>query len=355
MPDLSSEVLMRRLITGVLLAGLLLLGFAVLRPFIVPAVWAGILSFVTWPGNLAVTRWCGGRRTPAALIMTLALTAAVIGPVAWLGLLLQSELATAFSDLLTALARGVSIPERWQHLPLIGGWLADLNQHYGSNPAALRQGLQQLFNSSYGEVGAVLGRVGSNLGKMFVTVLSLFFYYRDGDAFAAQVRAVLEQVLGRRVPAYLEAIGSTVKAVLVSLVLCAVAQGILAGIGYAIFGVRAPVFAGAVTMVAGLIPFAVPVVWGGIVVWMFATGDAGHAAGLLVWCLALVSWVDNVIRPLVIGGAMRLNFLLVTFGVLGGLGAFGLVGLFVGPAIVAILIAVWREWVSAQRPPGGAG
>jgi predicted PurR-regulated permease PerM len=108
-------------------------------------------------------------------------------------------------------------------------------------------------------------------------------------------------------------------------------------------------------MVAALIPFAVPLVWGGIVVWMFATGDNLHAAGLLVWCLVLVSWVDNVIRPLVISNAVRINFLLVTFGVLGGLAAFGLVGLFVGPAILAILIAVWREWASSRQEASEAG
>jgi predicted PurR-regulated permease PerM len=355
MQELDSAVLMRRVMTTALLLGLVLLGFQVLRPFIVPAIWAGILSFVTWPGYLRVTRWCRGRRTLSALLMTLALTAAVILPVAWLALLLQSEIVLAFTDLQGALARGVRIPDAWLRLPLVGGWLGDLNQRFAADPAALRQTLQQLFNSSYGAMGSVLGKVGNNLAKLFVTVLSLFFYYRDGDAFASQLRSVLEQLLGERVPAYLSAIGSTVKAVLVSIVICAVAQGVLAGVGYAIFGVRAPVFAAAVTMVAALIPFAVPIVWGGIVVWMFATGDTLHAIGLLVWCVLLVSWVDNIIRPLVISNAMRINFLLVTFGVLGGLGAFGLVGLFVGPAILAILIAVWREWVSGRQALGDAG
>ncbi len=355
MQDVESSALLRRLVTVLLLAGLLLLGFQVLRPFIVPAIWAGIISFVTWPGYLKVTRWCGGRRTLAALIMTLALTAAVILPVAWLAVLLQSEIVSAFTELQAALARGVRIPDAWLRLPLVGGWLADVNQRLATDPAALRQSLQQVFNTSYGAIGSVLGKVGGNLAKMFITMLSLFFYYRDGDAFARQVRDALEQVLGERVPAYLAAIGGTVKAVLLSLVATAVAQGAIAGIGYAIFGVRAPVFAAAVTTVAALIPFAVPLVWGGIVVWLFASGDVTHAAGLLVWCAALVSWIDNVVRPLVLSNAMRINFLLVTFGVLGGLGAFGLVGLFVGPAILAILLAVWREWVSGRQLPGEAG
>jgi predicted PurR-regulated permease PerM len=354
MQELDS-VMIRRAITAVLLAGLLLLGFQVMRPFIVPAIWAGIISFVTWPWYLKMTRWCGGRRTLAALIMTLALTAAVILPVAWLAVLLQSEMLSAFTELQAALVRGMRIPAPWLHLPLVGSWLADLDQRLAGDPASVRQSLQQLFNSSYGALGPVLGKVGGNLAKMFITMLSLFFYYRDGDAFARQVRDALERVLGERVPAYLAAIGSTVKAVLLSLVATAVAQGVLAGIGYAIFGVRAPVFAAAVTTVAALIPFAVPFVWGGIVAWMVATGDVSHGLGLLIWCVLLVSWVDNIVRPMVMSSALGINFLLVTFGVLGGLGAFGLVGLFVGPAILAILLAVWREWVSARQAPGEAG
>jgi predicted PurR-regulated permease PerM len=345
----------RRILTAVLLAGLLLLSFQILRPFIVPVIWAGILSFVTWGGYLKVVRWCGGRRSLAALIMTLALTTAVILPVAWLAVLLQSEIVQAFTNLQSALGRGLRIPEAWLQLPVIGSWLGDVDHRLATDPAVLRQTLQQIFNSSYGPAAATLGKVGATLAKLFITALSLYFYYRDGDAFASQVRTALGQVLGERVPAYLSAIGSTVKAVLVSIVLCAIVQGVLAGIGYAIFGVRAPVFAAAVTMVAALIPFAVPLVWGGIVVWMFATGDNLHAAGLLVWCLVLVSWVDNVIRPLVISNAVRINFLLVTFGVLGGLAAFGLVGLFVGPAILAILIAVWREWASSRQEASEAG
>ena len=355
MQDIESSALLRRLITALLLAGLLLLGFQVLRPFIVPAIWAGIISFVTWPGYLRMTRWCGGRRTLAALLMTLALTAAVILPVAWLALLLQSEIVSAFTELQGALARGVRIPDAWLRLPLLGNWLAEINQRLTSDPAALRQALQQLFNTSYGAIGPVLGKVGGNLAKMFVTMLSLFFYYRDGDIFARQVRDALEQVLGERVPAYLAAIGSTVKAVLLSLVATAIAQGVIAGIGYTIFEVRAPVFAAAVTTVAALIPFAVPLVWGGIVVWLFASGDTANALGLLLWCALVVSWIDNVVRPWVMSNAMGINFLLVTFGVLGGLGAFGLVGLFVGPAILAILLAVWREWVSGRQQPGEAG
>jgi predicted PurR-regulated permease PerM len=207
-----------------------------------------------------------------------------------------------------------------------------------------------------GEMRDLVGGVSRNLGKMFITAVTLFFFYRDGERFALQLRVVLQQIVGARSGPYLDAIGTTVKAVLLSLLLCAVSQGVLAGLGYWVAGVPAPIFATAVTMVAALIPFAVPVVWISIVIWLFAAGHTVPAIGLLVWCATVVSWVDNVVRPLVIGGSTGIPFLLVLFGVLGGLGAFGLVGLFVGPALLAVLLAVWREWRAERAmPPGSAG
>jgi predicted PurR-regulated permease PerM len=89
--------------------------------------------------------------------------------------------------------------------------------------------------------------------------------------------------------------------------------------------------------------------WGSASVWLYLTGDTAAAIGLAIWGLTAVSWVDNIVRPLVISGATRIPFLLVLFGVLGGLAAFGLVGLFIGPVILAVIMAVWREWLAEKR------
>jgi predicted PurR-regulated permease PerM len=353
MENLGSAPWLRRAIVAAMIAGLFLLGFNVLQPFIVPAIWAGILTYVTWSLNLRVARWCGGRRTLAALITTLLLTAAVIIPTASVVLLLRTEVASAYHDIVAALSDGRGLPPLLLKLPVVGPWLQDLNARMVSDPQALRDTLTTAFNSSYGRITNVLGDVGRNIAKLLITIISLFFFYRDGDHLAGQIRGVLEKILGARVHDYLDAAGQTVKAVLISLVLCALAQGILAGLGYWVAGVKAPVFAAAVTTLAALIPFAVPVVWGSIVVWMFATGQTIAAIGLLLWCVGVVSWIDNLIRPLVISNQTRIPFLLVMFGVLGGLGAFGLVGLFVGPVILAVLLSIWREWLS-ERPVAGS-
>ncbi|MFM7627349.1 MAG: AI-2E family transporter, partial [Gammaproteobacteria bacterium] len=114
-------------------------------------------------------------------------------------------------------------------------------------------------------------------------------------------------------------------------------------------GLPAPAFLGALTFLVGLVPFMVPFVWASASLWLFLTGKTVAAVGLCIWGLTAVSWIDNLVRPLVISGATRIPFLLVMFGVLGGLGAFGLVGLFIGPVILAVSVAIWREWLAEKR------
>jgi predicted PurR-regulated permease PerM len=199
---------------------------------------------------------------------------------------------------------------------------------------------------SAGEIGGVIGGVGRNIVKLAIAMLSLFFMYRDGESFAAQVTRVLEQSLGQRVHGYMLAISQTVRAVVYGLLAAALAQGTLAGLGYWVAGLNAPIALGALTMIAALIPFLTPVVWVGASVWLLITNHAVAGLGLFLWGLLAVSWIDNFVRPLVISNATRIPFLLVMFGVLGGVLAFGLVGLFVGPVILAVLVAVWREWLT---------
>ena len=113
---------------------------------------------------------------------------------------------------------------------------------------------------------------------------------------------------------------------------------------------QAPVLLAAATAMIALVPFGAPLIWGSVGIWLLITGHTGAGIGLLLWGALAVSWIDNLIRPLVISNQTRIPFLLVLFGVLGGITAFGLVGLFVGPVILAVLMAVWREWLHVRQP-----
>jgi predicted PurR-regulated permease PerM len=360
MEDFVSAPWLRRLITVVLLALLVILGFQVLDPFIVPMVWAAILAYVSWPAYQWLIRVLHGRTTIASLLMTIAITAAVIVPLAWLIVFLRVELVRAYQAIHTLLADRTQLPPALLKLPWVGEQLSDLRDRMAEDPRALSTQLHDWAERSSTVIARVLGGVGRNTVKLFFAVLSLFFVYRDGERFATQFAHVLEQVLGPRVHNYLQAIGPTVKAVVYGLVLAAVAQGVLAGLGYWVAGVGAPVFLAVLTTICGLLPFAVPVLWGSVGFWLIATGHTGAGVGLLAWGTIVVSWIDNIVRPLVISRETRIPFLLVMFGVIGGVAAFGLVGLFIGPVILAILVAIWREWllesapkalVSEQQPP----
>jgi predicted PurR-regulated permease PerM len=337
------------LVAGLLL-GIVLLTFSVLQPFVVPLIWGAILAYVSWPLNQRVLHLLRGRVALAALLTTILVTLALIVPLIWLVLLLRIEALAAYAEVQAFLASHPTLPPAIRDLPWIGASAQQLIDELSANPAALREQFVFLVEESSLEVSRLIGGVGRNTAKLFFAVLSMFFLLRDGPRILREVRAILEGILGPRVNDYLDAVGATTQAVVYALILGAIAQGVVAGLGYWIFGLQAPVLLGAVTVLIALIPFGAPLVWGSLSVWMLVTGNVGAGIGLLLWGLLLVSWMDNIVRPLVISNATRMPFLLVVFGVLGGVLAFGLVGLFIGPVLLAVTLAIWREWLEEHRP-----
>ena len=333
-------------ILTVLLGGLLLLSYSVLQHFMVPVIWALILAYVTWPLYLRLNRWCGQRPSLAAAIMVVLIAAALIGPSTWLATLLQAEIAAAYNRLSAQLVAGsIDLPPQLQSVPLIGPWLEELIDSSLGDPAVLRQQIGEAMSFGQSAIVDLLGGVGRNTAKLGFTLITLFFIYRDGRSLLAQVHKVLHRFLGSRIDHYLAAVGGMTTAVVWGLIITAIGQGMVAGLGYWWAGVEAPVLLSAITALVAMIPFGTPFTWGSVGVWLLLSGHTVSGIGLLLWGTLVVSWVDNLVRPLVISSATRIPFLLVMFGVIGGLAAFGLVGLFLGPVILAVLVAVWREWV----------
>lgn len=346
----AATILTRRIILTLFLGGLVFLSYAVLRVFLVPLAWAAILAFCTWPLYTRLQTLMGGRGSLSALSMTLLLTAAFVLPLLWLMALLRGEVAGAYAAVVAYLAEGQTwLPSRVAQLPWVGDWLQQVVDQWARDPAVLRAQVGEWLEAGRGEILNVLGDVGRNAGKLGFALITLFFFYRDGESLLQQVRRVLRRFLGPRVEGYIAAVGGMTKAVVWGLVATALVQGIVAGAGYWWAGLDAPVLLGAITALVAMIPFGTPFVWGSIGVWLLMSGNITAGVGLLLWGTLVVSWVDNLIRPLVISGATRIPFLLVMFGVLGGLAAFGLIGLFLGPVILAVLVAVWREWLEDTR------
>lgn len=343
MQDISA---IQRLLLLALFVGLMLLSFQVLKFFIIPVAWAAILAYITWPIYQWILRRLGNSANISALIMTFILILVIGIPFIIALFMLQLEGRDLYLNIQRQMFAGdIELPAFVKSLPLIGPEIARIVGHLNADPHEVTQSIRVWIQGHIGYGKLVLNEIGRNVLKLAFALFTLFFFYRDGTLILGQVRTALHLIIGYRVHGYLHAIGETTRAVVYGIGLTALAQSILAGLGYWVAGVPNPVVLTLMTFLIALIPFGTPFAWGGVSIWLLAQGHTWEAAGLAVWGLLVVSWVDNIIRPLVISGATKIPFLLIMFGVLGGLASFGMVGLFIGPVILAILLAVWREWL----------
>jgi predicted PurR-regulated permease PerM len=348
--DLPTSPWFRRLLVAGLLLGILLLTFSVVRPFVVPLIWGAILAYAAWPAHQRSLRLLGGRASLAALLTAALVTLALVVPLIWLIMLLRMEAGEGYLQVQQYLASKPTLAPALRDVPWLGQWLQDVLNRLSAAPGAVGDQLMARIEESAGEVTRLIGGVGRNLAKLFFAVFSLFFLLRDGPRLWSEMRAILVGILGPEVDDYLDAVGSTTQAVVYALILGALAQGAVAGVGYVIFGVKAPMLMGALTVMVALLPFGAPMVWGSLALWMLLTNHLWQGVGLILWGLLVVSWVDNVVRPMVISNATQMPFLVVVVGVLGGVLAFGLVGLFMGPVLLAVALAIWQEWLEHHPP-----
>ncbi|MFZ3193033.1 MAG: AI-2E family transporter [Moraxellaceae bacterium] len=341
--------LINRLILLTLLVGLLALSYQVLAFFISPVLWAAILAYVTWPMYRRLRNGLNQRHNLSATIMILGFIL-VIGVPVMIGLfILQQEARMLYGHLQTQLLSGkFSIPDLVTKLPLIGGQIQELIAELNADPDQIMLQMREWIQSHLAYGKEIVNEVSRNLARLSFALLTLFFMYRDGDRVLVQVRAALHKVLDTRSEGYLQAIGQTTQAVVYGIGLTALAQAMLAGLGYWMAGAPSPILLTLMTFVIALIPFGTPFAWGIVSLWLVSQGQTMPALGLALWGIFVVSWIDNIIRPMVISGATKVPFILIMFGVLGGLTAFGMIGLFIGPVILAVLLAVWREWLAQE-------
>ncbi|MEC7120751.1 MAG: AI-2E family transporter [Pseudomonadota bacterium] len=338
-----------RLLLLTLLVGLLILSYQILAFFISPVLWAAILAYVTWPLYRRLYTLLHGRRNLSALIMVSSL-ALIIGVPLLIGVfVLQQEARQLYVHLQGQLLAGqITVPELLTRLPVIGAQIEQMVREVNADPDQITQQTRQWVQSHLAYGKQIFNEISRNLARLSFALLTLFFMYRDGDRVLAQVRAALHKILDSRSEGYLQAIGQTTQAVVYGIGLTALAQALLAGLGYMVAGAPSPILLTLVTFLIALIPFGTPFAWGAVCIWMFSQGQTMPALGLALWGIFVVSWIDNIIRPMVISGATKVPFLLIMFGVLGGLAAFGMIGLFIGPVILAVLLAVWREWLAQE-------
>ncbi|WP_394753603.1 AI-2E family transporter [Crenothrix sp.] len=350
MNNFSVKPPIRLLIPLILLAGLLLLSFMVLRGFLVSLIWAFIISYVAWPLYIRLRHWLNDKPTLSAALMTAIIAAVVILTVYWLAAMLQAEIVIAYQTLVDNAADGpFRLPEFLSRIPWLGNYLQQGLDRLNSDQAGVSTQFANWAKQWLGQFAQFLGGIGRYVMNLGVILVTVFFCFRDGDEAIKQLRLGLIHFLGKYQEVYLQAAGDTTRAVVYGLVLAALSQGMLAGVGYAVAGVKAPVLFGAITALLALVPMGATLVWLPLATMLLLNGQTWPGVGLLLWGFLAVSTVDNVIRPIIISGASRVPFLVVLFGVLGGLTTFGAVGLFLGPVILSVLLSVWQAWIKQQQ------
>ncbi|OTG96296.1 AI-2E family transporter [Acinetobacter sp. ANC 3832] len=347
-----NPTLQRALLFGLFFI-LIYLGFDILKYFIVPVLWACIIAYMTWPMYKRIQRMSGEHRPTASASIMITLVILVIGlPLTFAIFILQHEGRNLYLDLQRQFSSGhLTVPDFIRELPIIGKEISRTVREINADPTSLSQNIGAWIQGHMNYGKFVLNEITKNVVKLCFAVMTLFFFYRDGQIIVQQVSQALEKVIGPRIHHYIDTISETTRAVVYGVGLTAVAQSILAGVSYFVADVPNPMVLTIVTFLLALIPFGPPVAYTSVALWLLSKGQMVEAIGVMAWGVCIVSTADNVIRPLVISGATQIPFILIMFGVLGGLASFGLVGLFIGPVILAVLLAIWREWLHETIDP----
>lgn len=330
---------------AVVAAGCLL----VLAPFLSTLLWAIIIAYSTWGLFECLTRMVRGRVQLAAALMTLLLAAVLVGPFLIVGMSL-GENTEALSQAIQRLKdRGVATPPDWlAGLPLVGEKLGDLWSNLAADTGRLLGYVKQ-FAAPVGKWLVDAGiAFGAGLLHLSLSVLIAYFLYRDGDYVAARFREVMRRIGGGRAHHLVDLAGNTVKGVVHGILGSALAQGLVAGIGFWVAGIPGPFLLGLITCFLALIPVGPALIWVPATLWLFHQNETGWAIFMGVWGVLVISGIDNVVKPYLISRGGALPFIFVLLGVLGGALSFGVIGIFLGPTLLAVGYAILKEWTQSK-------
>ena len=330
--------------------------FLIFSPFFGPIYWAFLLAFMLFPWNVRLRRALGGRKTLASTLLTFGVLIGIAVP-AVIGMLAFARQAVDLSQSLARLAQRYQINgvEDIQHIPVIGTGIEWIENTAHVDAAQIQEwavsGTQSAVQFLLSRSRDVLFGAFGIFGNLVLTLFVLFFFLRDGDQMASRVKGLIPLAAKRkdRLDAHLQAV---TRAVVFGTVVTALVQGALLGIGFWITGMPSPLVFGVIAAVASFIPLVgTGLVWVPAVIYLFFQGVAWKTVFLLVWSVLVVGAADNVLKPLLVSGKAAMGTLTVLFGVLGGLAAFGFIGLFLGPVILALALALIGFVEENESPP----
>lgn len=319
--------------------------FLVLRPFLTAVLWAVVLCVTAWPVHMQLKALLRGSDGLAAGVMALLMAAVFLAPFLIAGLSLADNSVRMAGFARTFVEQGPPDPPAWvARLPLIGEKAATYWASFAHDTAQFTAELGKLVDPAKAWLIAGGANIAEGVLQLALSILIAFFFFRDGDAVVLRLRAVLARLAPRRGARLLELAASTMRGVVYGLLGTAVAQGVLMAIGLWIAGIGAAPLLGLATFFLSPVPVGPPLIWIPAGLWLMYQGSIGWGIFMLVWGALVVSTVDNVLKPMIISRGSNLPFILVLLGVLGGVVAFGFIGVFLGPVLLALGLALLNEW-----------
>jgi predicted PurR-regulated permease PerM len=312
-----------------------------------------VLAIATWPLRTALfSRGMG--RTAIASLLTIVLAIVLVVPLIEIGIEVGREGGAIVPMIRDVRQNGLATPDWLPHLPFIGETIANWWRANLSDPEGARALFGRAEASGVLTFTRTLGiEVANRVITLVFTLLTLFFLYRDGPTLIAEARAIANRVFGPPGGHLGQNAVMTVRGTVNGLVLVGLGEGLLIGLSYFAAGLPHAALLGLATAVLAVIPFGAPLVFVICALVLVAQSKTTAAIGIIVFGSVVVFIADHFFRPLLIGSSTRLPFLWVLLGIFGGLETFGLVGLFLGPAIMSVLIAMWREGADEPDIPLG--
>jgi len=332
-----------RILTGALSIGFMVSLWVIVRPFWLPLLWAIVLTTTTWPAFERLRHRAPQPPFVAPLISSLILGIILVFVVVSLPIHITSEVK--------ALARIIretdpqQIANAFISLPFVGELLAAGVLAFLSDPGSLAALIEEHQSVIFSFATSAARGIFTTTVTIFASLVGCFILYRHGEVLITQLRNILVRLGGDGIAKLLDTVHVTVRGASYSVLATAVAQGVLAGVGYYVSGAPTPLLLGALTLILSFVPFGPPVIYAPVTAYLLFATDLPwyHGVGLAVWGTLVVSTVDNILRPVFISQTTKLSPILVFVGVLGGVASFGLLGVFIGPALIAIAQLFWLE------------
>lgn len=323
----------------------------VLQPFIGAILFAGVLVLSTWPAFVKLRDRWGGRSSIAALALVLGMVIALALPVALAAQSLVVHSAGVVEAIRGFLERRdrLELPAFIATLPFLGAWLTDYWQLLLASREELVALAKRLADPAKDLLIVLGAAVGQGLLQILIALFVAFFFYRDGERVRRLLLEGMDRLAGPARGARLVSTAQgAVRGVVYGLLGTAFAQAAVALLGFLIAGVPGAMLLAALTFILSLVPMGPVLVWGGAAAWLYSQGQTGWAIFMVVYGAAVISSVDNFVKPILMSRAGNLSMLLVVLGVFGGAIAFGFIGLFVGPALLAIAWSLLKAWLDDQ-------